>query len=124
MRQTLFGACAKDLSVKTTDAAPIPEVTEQLGLTLSPVTEELANEFSIDPKAVGLVVTAVDPMSDASVKGIMPGDLITEAGQQPLTSVEELTTRVTEAQEAGRASLLLLIRREGDPRFVAVTITE
>ncbi len=115
---------AEGLMPASTDVAPVPEVTELLGLTLSPVTEELAAEFGLDPAAEGLVVTAVDVMSDASTKGIMPGDLITEAGQQPLTSVEDFTTRIAEATEAGRSSLLLLIRREGDPRFVAVSIGE
>jgi serine protease Do len=107
----------------STDAIPEPEVTELLGLTLSEVTAELAEQFGLDDTP-GLVVTAVDPMSDASLKGIMPGDLITEAGQQPLTSVADFTARIDEAEEAGRSSLLLLIRRGGDPRFVAVTIEE
>jgi serine protease Do len=107
----------------STDAAPVPEVTEMLGLTLSEVTAELAAEYGLDDTP-GLVVTAVDPMSDASLKGIMSGDLITEAGQKPLATVADFTARITEAEEAGRSSLLLLIRRGGDPRFVAVTIEE
>ena len=32
--------------------------------------------------------------------------------------------RVEDAQEAGRKSLLLLIRRSGEPRFVALSITK
>ncbi len=107
----------------STDAVPEPEVTELLGLTLSEVTEELAAQYGLDDTP-GLVVTAIDPMSDAASKGILAGDLITEAGQKPLTSVEDFTARITEAEEAGRSSLLLLIRRGGDPRFVAVTINE
>jgi serine protease Do len=36
--------------------------------------------------------------------------------------LDDLTARVDEAKEAGRKSLLLLVRREGDPRFVALSI--
>jgi serine protease Do len=34
----------------------------------------------------------------------------------------DLEARITEAHDAGRKSLLLLIRRDGDPRFVALTV--
>ncbi len=108
----------------STEAAPVPQETEMLGLMLSPVTPELATQFGLDEAATGLVVTKVDQMADAALKGIMPGDLITEAGQQPLTSIDDFTARVTEAEDAGRSSILLLIRRDGDPRFVALSLED
>ena len=40
------------------------------------------------------------------------------------TTVAELETRVEEAREAGRKSLLLLVRRAGDPRFVALSLAD
>ncbi len=52
----------------------------------------------------------------------MPGDVIVEAGQQPVVKLSDLQDRVTEAKDAGRKSILLLVRREGDPRFVALSI--
>jgi serine protease Do len=101
----------------------VPEAAEVLGMTLSAITPELVDQFAI-AETEGLVVTAVDPMSDAAGKGIMPGDVITEAGQQPVLTAEDFTARIEEAQDAGRSSLLLLIRRAGDPRFVAVLLDE
>ena len=68
------------------------------------------------------MITAVDPLSDASEKGIIAGDMITEAGQQPVATVADFTARIDEATAAGRTSLLLLVRRGGDPRFVALSI--
>lgn len=50
----------------------------------------------------------------------MAGDLITEAGQQKISGIADFEARVEEAQEAGRKSLLLLVRRDGAPRFVAL----
>jgi len=70
----------------------------------------------------GLVVMDVDAMSDAYTKGLRQGDVITEAGQQKVVKVRDLNDRVAEAKDAGRKSLLLLIRRGGDPRFVALSV--
>ena len=66
----------------------------------------------------------MDEASDAYEKGLRAGDLITEAGQQKIETITDLEDRVTEARDAGRKSILLLIRRQGEPRFVALPISE
>ena len=48
--------------------------------------------------------------------------MITEAGQQPVATLQDIQDRLSEAKDAGRKSLLLLVRHGGDPRFVALTI--
>jgi len=68
------------------------------------------------------VVTDVDNLSEAYEKGVRAGDLITEAGQQQVTSLGDLEDRIDEAREAGRKSILLLVRRAGEPRFVALPV--
>jgi serine protease Do len=98
-----------------------PEELEMLGLTLSEITPELTTQFGLTETA-GLVITSVEPLSDAEDKGLLAGDVITEAGQQAVTSVADFTARIEEATEAGRKSLLLLVRRGGDPRFVALVL--
>ncbi len=108
-------------------AAATPEAPAEadiLGLTVAPLNAERATALGLDPATTGLVVTKVDPVSEAYTKGLREGDLITEAGQQQVIRIEDLETRITEARDAGRKSLLLLIRRAGDPRFVALTVEE
>ncbi len=105
------------------DAAP-DEPTEMLGLTLSPVTDQLREELNLKPNTQGLVVMDVDETTEAYEKGLRAGDVITEAGQQKLSSAKDLQDRVDEARDAGRKSLLLLVRRAGEPRFVALSIIE
>nr|HMS94032.1 serine protease [Tabrizicola sp.] len=46
----------------------------------------------------------------------------TEAGQARVSRLQDLEDRIREAKDAGRKSLLLLVRRGGDPRFVALSI--
>jgi serine protease Do len=104
--------------------APEAGTVEALGLTLSQQTPELADQFGYADDIEGLVITEVDPLSDAGAKGLLAGDLVTEAGQRPVVTSEDFTAAVDEAREAGRKSLLVLVRRGGDPRFVALSLEE
>ncbi|MGB8814134.1 MAG: DegQ family serine endoprotease, partial [Paracoccaceae bacterium] len=114
-----------DEVVATPDApATEPQTAELLGLTVAPLSATDAEGLGLPAGSEGLVVTKVDQSSEAYTKGLREGDVITEAGQQKVVTAKDLQDRVTEAKDAGRKSLLLLIRRGGDPRFVALTIAE
>ncbi|MCF6443814.1 Do family serine endopeptidase [Nereida sp. MMG025] len=101
-----------------------PQELEMLGLSLSELTDDMRSELGIGEGVNGLVVTNIDQSSEAYEKGLRSGDVITEAGQQALSSLSDFDDRVEEAKEAGRTSLLLLIRRDGQPRFVALSIED
>lgn len=100
-----------------------PAASEILGLTLSEITPDLTDQFGITVDQ-GLVITAINPSSEAASKGLLEGDVITEAGQQAVATVADLEGRIQEAKDGGRKSLLMLVRRGGDPRFVALPIDE
>ena len=99
-----------------------PVEKDMLGLTLSVLTDEMREQMGLNKNLEGLVVLNVDEASEAFEKGLRPGDVITEAGQQKLTDIATLEERIDGAKDAGRKSILLLIRREGDPRFVALSL--
>src|SRR6056297_2634271 len=99
-----------------------PEEKSMMGLTLKALDDELRAQLELDANATGLVVTDADEMSEAYEKGLRAGDVITEAGQQKVIGIRDLDARIAEAREAGRKSLLLLVRRAGEPRFVALGI--
>ncbi|MBJ6370171.1 Do family serine endopeptidase [Sedimentitalea sp. CAU 1593] len=103
-----------------------PDVKEKtvLGMTLSILTDEMREELGVPDNQNGLAVLSVDELSEAFEKGLRSGDIITEAGQQKVASLDELDDRIEEAKEAGRKSLLLLVRRGGDPRFVALSLAD
>ncbi|MEM9228386.1 MAG: Do family serine endopeptidase [Pseudomonadota bacterium] len=102
-------------------AAETPSVETVLGLTLSPITDELREEYALESNTRGVMVTDVDDTSEAFDKGIRAGDLISEIGQQPVDAPSEVVERFDDAREAGRKSLLLLLQRDGQSRFVAVS---
>jgi serine protease Do len=106
--------------VKVAPSEPVQK--DMLGLKLMVLTDDQRTQMNLSADSAGLVVTDVDQASEAFQKGLRPGDLITEAGQQKIASIADLEARITEAHDAGRKSLLLLIRRDGDPRFVALTV--
>jgi serine protease Do len=71
----------------------------------------------------GLVITQVDPASDAAQKGIQAGDLIIQAGGRAVRTAAELNSAVQTARRAGRPLLLQVDGRTGR-RFVAADIGE
>ncbi len=91
-----------------------------LGLTVSPLNRVLQQRYNIDREAAGIVVTEVDPAGIAAGKGIAPGDLIIEIDQKPATSVKDMQKAVKAAEKAKKRSVLLLISRGGEIRFVAL----
>ena len=101
-----------------------PIEMETLGLSVSSMTDELREQLGLDEGAEGLVVTDVAEDAEAYEKGVRAGDVIAEAGQQKVETAGDLEERIDEAREAGRKSILLLVRRQDDPRFVALSLDE
>ena len=93
-----------------------------MGMTVAPLTPEIAAELGVSRDMQGLVVQSVDPKGAAADKGLSAGDVITEVGQQPVTTIEEFKAQIDEAREAGRKSVLVMLRRAGEPRFVALPV--
>ena len=118
-RETAEGT-AVPASQPLDDTPAEPEVATILGLTVEPMSDALREKLSLGASADGLVVTDVDQVSEAFEKGLRTNDVITEAGQQKVSSISDLEAQIEAAREAGRKSLLLLVRRAGDPRFVAL----
>ena len=102
--------------------APVP-AQQALGLTLQPLTPELARAGKLPPTARGVIITAVDPASDAADQGLQRGDLIMTVNRQPVTTPAQVTAAVEAARRAGRTSVLLLVKRGPGPEaFVGIDI--
>ncbi|MDQ3078311.1 MAG: Do family serine endopeptidase [Pseudomonadota bacterium] len=105
-----------------TDEAPVAPGTA-LGLSLQTLTPQIGRAVNLPADARGVVVTAVDPSSDAGEKGIRRGDLIISVNRQPVTTPQAVLAAVAAARSAGRTSVLMLVKR-GPSReaFVGIDI--
>jgi serine protease Do len=99
-------------------------VIKTLGLTLSGITTDLKDKFSLADGSKGVVVVDVAKDSPAAAKGVHPGDLIMEAAQEEVKSPGEVGNKIEEAKKSGRKSILLLVERQGDLRFIALRLDQ
>jgi serine protease Do len=70
----------------------------------------------------GLVVTDVDPDSDAADRGIQPGDVITSINSNDVNTTDDVSKAMTDAAKAGRKAVLMQITRDDSNRFVALPV--
>ncbi len=108
---------AKPKAVETAEAATQKgEAAGTLGVTLRPLTPELADEAGVDAHE-GLLVTEVEAGSRAEDAGLQPGDVIERANGRKTLSVGDLRDAL-----AGQRSkpTVLVVNRKGSSVFVAV----
>ena len=103
---------------------PAANTVTALGLTLSDVTPDLKEKYSLGNDARGAVVVDVAKDGPGAEKGLKPGDVIMEAAQEEVKNASQIAGKVADAKKAGRKSILLLVQRQGDLRFVAVRIDQ
>ena len=72
----------------------------------------------------GVLVSAVADPGPAAEKGVRPGDVIVEVGQEPVRTPAEVEAQIAKAADAGRKSVLFLIHTNGDLRFVPLSLAE
>jgi serine protease Do len=120
LRQVGSGGAIPNGPQTTPGVAP----QKALGLSLATLTPELARAANLPATARGVIVTAVDPNSDASDDGLQRGDLIVSVNNQLVTSPAQVVAAVDAARRAGRTSVLLLVKRGASPEaFVGVDIS-
>jgi serine protease Do len=93
-----------------------------LGLAVQTLTPPIAARLGVPAGTKGLVIGAApDPSSDAAAKQFQPGDVILSANQRQVTTPAELNAIVSEAQAAGRSSVLLQMQR-GNSRSAYIPV--
>jgi serine protease Do len=97
----------------------------QFGLSLQPLTPDIARRLGLDAAVKGVIIGFVDPASDAASKGIERGDVILSINQQPTPTVAAATAAVAAARKAGRDTITLFLQRgKGPGRYVGIKVTE
>ena len=88
-----------------------------MGLSVQPVTPELAQRMDLD-RAEGLVVSSVKQGSAAEEAGLRSGDLITQVNRRPVKNLADYNREIA-ATEKGK-SVLFLVRRGQNSLFLAL----
>ena len=91
--------------------------TDKFGLTLQPLTAEMASRYGLDADDQGVLVTKVDPASNAANSGIRQGDLIQEVNRQQVKTVAEFNAAI---QQSGARPALVLIKRRNNVIYVTL----
>jgi serine protease Do len=72
----------------------------------------------------GLVVTDVDPDSDAADRGIQAGDVIVSVNSTDINQASDLTKAMTDAANSGRKAVLVRVSRDDTSRFVTLPVAK
>ena len=103
---------------------PEEAAIDDLGVSVTSITDEMRQQFNLPNELQGVVITAVEPNSAAAEKSLRPGDVIVEVSQEEVKTPGQIAEKIREARDADRSSVLLKINRNGDRRFVAVRINK
>jgi serine protease Do len=94
----------------------------KLGVALAKLTPEARQSLNLPEETAGVVVTEVQPGSPAAEKGLQRGDVIIEADRKQVDDPTMVAEAVRNAAERGDQTILLLVKRDGQDRFVAVRL--
>lgn len=100
------------------------ETKEIAGMNVIGLTSDLRKRYGIEGETKGVLIVSVDPESDAAEKQLARGDIIISVNQKDVTDVKALEKLIDKAKDQKRRSVLLMISRGGDKRFVAVSVAE
>jgi serine protease Do len=89
-----------------------------LGITLDPITPELARRMDLPRNEGGAIVSDVERDSPAA-SAVAPGDVILEVNRQPVSTVSQITRELQKVQ-AGQP-VFLKVWRNGQKYFVTFT---
>jgi serine protease Do len=101
-----------------------PAAMNSLGMELMPLTMDTRSQFNIDDDVAGVVVSSVDPNSEAADKGVRMGDVIVGVGNRSVKAPGDIEQGIAEAKKAGRDSILFLIASDQGQHYVALKIAK
>jgi serine protease Do len=90
-------------------------IEQSLGVSVMPLTPQIAGQLGLPSGATGVVVTEVDPSADAATKGLVRGTVILSANNRDVARVEDLEAIVQAAKSENRTAILLRVRGRGAP---------
>lgn len=120
-----FDPDAEDPMGTDEDGASAEATAEALGLSVVDLTPAIARQIRVPSTQKGVVVSTVDPNSDAARKGIRRTTVIISVNRRPVNTSEDLDKAISAAKRSNREAVLLQVKQGGRPaRFVGVRLNE
>ena len=98
------------------------KINEYAGMSFTDLTNEIRKRFDLSDESIGVVVVGVNDNSPAAERGIKPGDIIQKVDQVDINTSKEILKLVDEAKNKNKSSILFLIKRGLNVRFIALPI--
>ena len=94
-----------------------------LGMSVGALDDASRSRLSLPAEVRGALVETVDENSDAGVKGLRRGDVITRVNDRAVTAPADLVAAVDSAKKAGRTSVLVGVFRNGRTAFLPIKVS-
>jgi serine protease Do len=120
--EVTLGSLPGEEKVAMGEAEGADDGTPKLGVTLSALSKEAKERYKLPDDEVGVLIVDVATNSPAAKHGLKRGDIIARVGHTTVTKPDEVVSEVKRAAKEERKSVLLLIKRDGVSRFVAVPL--
>jgi serine protease Do len=92
------------------------------GLRLSAITGELRSKYNLPDNQKGVVVTDVAGDGLAADRGILPGQVIVRAGNEPVAKPADVEAKIRTARAQKEQYVLLLIIGQDGPHYVTLPL--
>ena len=92
------------------------------GVQFAPITDAARQEYGLDPKLTGVVVTAVEQDCEAADLGVVPGDVVTMVQAEPVATPADVKRILASAHEQHRPSIAVLVQGKGGPRWLSLSM--
>lgn len=86
------------------------EGSGKFGLTVEPLTPEIARQLDLDASVKGVVITDVDPSGAAASAGLRQGDVIQQVNGKSVRTPEEVRSALNAATDTDKPAVLLIAR--------------
>ena len=105
------------------DVTDLTVLKKLLGLSLADMSIDLRKRYKIANRIEGVVVTDLNGSLPTIAKSLLPGDVVVEVAQEPVTSSDDFWIKLDKLKKAGRESALLSVARgAGNLRFVSLSL--
>ncbi len=94
-----------------------------LGLVLNEIDDQIREKYQLEEDANGVVISDIDPKGVGAKKGLREGDIVKRIGQIDVSSPGDVSEYLKSMEKEGKESVLLLIERGGQARFVVVPMS-